>query len=112
MRKAMFAAALGAACAILGVASSRADVILGGQTWANTGTALSLDAVVPSGNQPRNIQCVICGDNQPQQAGDFGYTNFKNSGILSDAIFFSTNVSGGANPGVDTVGLPLSLIHI
>jgi len=85
---------------------ANAQVVLGGQTWTNTGTTLSLDAVVPGGNQPLNIQCVICGDNQPQQQADFGYTNFKNSGNLSDAIFFSTNVSGGANPGVDTVGLP------
>jgi len=102
MRKTLLAAALLAAFA----SPVSADVILGGQTWTNTGTALSLDAVVPSGNQPQNIQCVICGDNQPQQSSTFGYTNFKNSGNLSDAIFFSTNVSGGANPGVDTVGLP------
>ena len=85
-----------------------ADVILGGQLWTSTGTPLSLDPVVPSGNQPLNIQCVICGDHQPQQDATFGYTNFKNSGNLSDAIFFSTNVSGGANPGLDTVGTPYS----
>ena len=95
------------AAAMLGALASPAyaQVVLGGQTWTNTGTALSLDSVVPGGNQPRNIQCVICGDHQPQQATDFGYTNFKNSGNLSDAIFFSTNVSGGANPGLDTVGV-------
>lgn len=94
--------------AMLGALSAPAyaQVVLGGQTWTNTGTTLSLDATVPGGNQPLNIQCVICGDNQPQQALDFGYTNFKNSGNLSDAIFFSTNVTGGGNPGVDTVGLP------
>jgi len=106
MRNHILAAAIGAACAILGAASSRADVILGGQTWANTGTALSLSAVVPGGNQPRNIQCVICGDNQPQQAGDFGYTNFKNTGSADSLIYFSTNVSGGGNAGFDTVGTP------
>jgi hypothetical protein len=83
-----------------------ADVILGGQLWTNTGTALSLDAVVPSGNQPRNIVCVICGDNQPQQPLDFGYTNFKNSGNADSLIYFSTNVSKGGNAGFDTVGLP------
>ena len=106
MRNHILAAAIGAACAILGAASSRADVILGGQAWANTGTALSLSAVVPGGNQPRNIQCVICGDNQPQQAGDFGYTNFKNTGSADSLIYFSTNVSGGGNAGFDTVGTP------
>jgi len=82
-----------------------AQVVVGGQTWTGTGTTLTLSPTVPSGNQPLNIQCIICGDNQPQQAADFGYTNFKNSGNLSDAIFFSTNVPGGANPGVDTVGI-------
>jgi hypothetical protein len=35
---------------------------------------------------------------------DFGYTNFKNSGNLSSEIFFSTNVAGGGNPGINTVG--------
>jgi hypothetical protein len=102
MRKTLLAAALLAAFA----SPASADVVLGGQTWTNTGTTLTLQNVVPGGNQPQNIQCVICGDNQPQQSSTFGYTNFKNSGNLSDAIFFSTNVSGGANPGVDTVGLP------
>ena len=94
--------------AMLGALSAPAyaDILLGGQLWSNTGTTLTLNATVPGGNQPLNIQCIICGDNQPQQALDFGYTNFKNSGNLSDAIFFSTNVSGGGNPGVDTVGLP------
>jgi len=95
------------AAAMLGALSAPAyaQVVLGGQTWTNTGTTLSLDATVPGGNQPLNIQCVICGDNQPQQQADFGYTNFHNSGNLSDAIFFSTNVPGGADPGVDTVGV-------
>jgi hypothetical protein len=37
-----------------------------------------------------------------------GYTNFKNAGNLSDALFFSTNIQGGANPGLDTVGIPYS----
>jgi opacity protein-like surface antigen len=95
------------AAAMLGALSAPAyaQVVLGGQTWTNTGTTLTLQNVVPGGNQPLNIQCVICGDNQPQQQADFGYTNFHNSGNLSDAIFFSTNVPGGADPGVDTVGV-------
>jgi hypothetical protein len=98
---------LALAAILLGTLSApaNADVVLGGQTWTNTGTTLTLQNVVPGGNQPLNIQCVICGDNQPQQQADFGYTNFKNSGNLSDAIFFSTNVSGGGNPGLDTVGM-------
>lgn len=84
---------------------SRADVVLGGQNWTATGTLLTLQNVVPGGNQPLNVQCVICGDNQPQQSATFGYTDYHNSGNLANAAFFSTNVSGGANPGVDTVGI-------
>jgi len=102
MKKLLLAAAMFGALA----SPAYAQVVLGGQTWTNTGTTLSLDATVPGGNQPLNTPCVICGDNQPQQQADFGYTNYKNSGNISDIIFFSTNVSGGANPGLDTVGLP------
>ena len=102
MKKLFLAAAMFGALA----SPAYAQVVLGGQTWTNTGTTLSLDATVPGGNQPLNTPCVICGDNQPQQQADFGYTNYKNSGNISDIIFFSTNVSGGANPGLDTVGLP------
>ena len=80
-------------------------VTLGGQNWTGTGTVLTLTPVVPGGNQPQNIQCIICGDNQPQQAANFGYTNFKNNGSDSDLLFFSTNVAGGGNPGADTVGI-------
>ena len=39
-------------------------------------------------------------------ASDFGYTNFKNSGNLSDILYFSTNRSGGGDPGLDTLGIP------
>ena len=94
--------------AMLGALSApaSAQVTLGGQIWTNTGTTLSLDAVVPGGNQPRNIPCVICGDHQPQQQADFGYTNFKNTGSADNLIYFSTNVSGGGNAGFDVVGTP------
>jgi hypothetical protein len=104
MNRTIYAALLLASTA-LATMPAQADVTLGSQNWTATGNTLSLDAVVPGGNQPLNIQCIICGDNQPQQDATFGYTNFKNSGNLSDAIFFSTNVSGGANPGLNTVGI-------
>jgi hypothetical protein len=88
---------------------AQADVMLGGQNWSFAGVDnLTLTPVVPGGNQPQNIQCVICGDNQPQQQADFGYTNFHNNGGQSDIAYFSTNVSGGGNPGFDTVGLGYS----
>ena len=81
---------------------------LGGEVWTSTGTTLQLNPVVPDGNQPLNVVCIICGDNQPQQPLDFGYTNFKNTGNETDLIYFSTNVSRGGDPGFDTVGLPYS----
>jgi hypothetical protein len=104
MRKLLLACT---ALAALSVTPASADVVLGGQNWSFAGVDnLTLTPVVPGGNQPQNIQCIICGDHQPQQAADFGYTNFKNSGSLSDIVYFSTNVSGGGNPGADTLGLP------
>ena len=91
-------------CAL--AAPAMADVVLGGVTWTGAGSeTLTLSAAVPGGNQPLNIQCVICGDNQPQQSPTFGYTDFENQGNLTDALEFSTNVPGGGNPGLNTVGL-------
>jgi hypothetical protein len=85
---------------------AKADVVLGGQNWTFSGADnLTLSSVVPGGNQPQNVQCVICGDNQPQQQADFGYTNFHNNGGLSDIRYFSTNVAGGGDPGSNTVGI-------
>ena len=90
----------------LAVPASADFVTLGGVQWSTTGVDnLVLTPVVPGGNQPQNIQCVICGDNQPQQAADFGYTNFKNAGNQTSEIFFSSNILGGGNPGANTVGI-------
>jgi len=97
-----------ATAALLALATTQAsaDVILGGQTFTGDGTPLTLTAVVPSGNQPQNIQCVICGANQPQQSATFGYTDFQNQGSQTNLADFSTNVSGGGNPGNNTIGIP------
>jgi len=103
MRKHILAAAIGAACAILGAASSRADVILGGQTWTGNGTVLTIDPVVPGGNQPRNIPCLICGENQPQQLAGFGYNDFGNSGNQSTINAFSSGIVRDRLPD-DTIG--------
>jgi hypothetical protein len=104
MKKTILAALLLAGTALATV-PAQADVVLGGQNWSFNGVDnLTLTSVVPGGNQPQNIQCVICGANQPQQAGNFGYTNFQNNGGLNSALFFSTNVPGGGNPGQNTVG--------
>jgi hypothetical protein len=84
-------------------------IVLGGENWTFSGVDnLTLTPVVPGGNQPLNIQCVICGDHQPQQQADFGYTNFQNQGNAGNLTYFSTNVAGGGNPGFDTVGTPYS----
>jgi hypothetical protein len=102
MRKLLATTALVLAMA----APAQADVILGGQNWTFSGADnLTFQSVVPGGNQPQNIQCIICGENQPQQQANFGYTDFKNSGSLTGINMFSTNVSGGANPGDNVIGL-------
>jgi len=69
-----------------------ADVILGGQTWTGNGTVLDIAAVVPGGNQPRNIPCLICGENQPQQIAGFGYNDFGNSGNQTTINAFSSGI--------------------
>jgi len=100
-----------ATTALLGLlaATPANAVVLGGVDWNTDNTQiLQVTPVVPGGNQPTNVQCIICGDNQPQQQLDFGYTNFKNNGGLSDIAYFSTNVSKGGNPGFDTLGIPYS----
>lgn len=103
MRKlALMVIALASAMATLPASA----VTLGGQNWTGTGTTLVLTPTVPGGNQPQNIQCIICGDNQPQQQANFGYTNFQNNGGQANILEFSTNVSGGGNPGSDTIGIP------
>ena len=108
MRKLLLTAT--ALIASMAVTPASADTVrLGGIDWNTDNTQiLQVTPVVPGGNQPTNVQCIICGDNQPQQQLDFGYTNFKNSGNLSDIIYFSTNVSKGGDPGTDTLGIPYS----
>lgn len=95
-----------AAIAVLALASgAKADILLGGQNWSFNGVdTLQLTPVVPGGNQPQNVQCIICGENQPQQSSTFGYTDYHNAGNQSSEVYFSTNVSGGANPGTNTIG--------
>jgi len=85
---------------------AQADVVLGGQSWSFGGADnLTLTAVVPGGNQPQNIQCIICGENQHQQSPTFGYHDFQNAGNQTTEAYFSTNVAGGANPGSNTIGI-------
>jgi len=84
-------------------APASADVVLGGQTWTGNGTILTLAPVVPGGNQPQNIPCLICGENQPQQMAGFGYNDFGNSGNQSTINAFSSGIVRDRLPD-DTIG--------
>jgi hypothetical protein len=106
MRKVLLAATAMAWALAMTTLPAKADIVLGGQNWSFNGLdTLTLTPVVPGGNQPLNVQCIICGDNQPQQSPTFGYTNFKNAGNQSSEVYFSSNILGGGNPGSDTVGI-------
>ena len=97
MKKIVLAAT---ALLVLGGAA-RADVVLGGQTWTGTGTTLTLNAVVPGGNQPNNAPCIICGANQPGQPTGFGYNDFGNGGNVTAITAFSDQGAGGRNTLAD-----------
>jgi hypothetical protein len=81
--------------------AARADVLLGGQNWTGTGTALTLAPVVPGGNQPQNAPCIICGANQPQQEAGFGYNDYSNQGNQTSMTSFSDQGNGGRNTLAD-----------
>jgi hypothetical protein len=89
MRTLMVTAAL---LGLLAVSPAKADLVAGGLTFTGNGTLLSLDPVVPGGNQPRNIACIICGENQPQQPTGFGYNDFGNAGNQSTINAFSSGI--------------------
>jgi hypothetical protein len=97
MRRLALAVAVAAAFAL----PAQADVILGGQTWTGTGTALSLTPTVPGGNQPQNAPCLICGANQPGQEAGFGYNDYQNGGNLTNVTAFSDQGNGGRNTLLD-----------
>jgi hypothetical protein len=86
MRKLLLScAALMALCG-----AAKADLVAGGTTFTGTGSVLTLENIVPGGNQPRNIACIICGDNQPQQPAGFGYNDFSNAGNITTINAFSS----------------------
>jgi hypothetical protein len=56
MKRLLLAASMLTALAL----PAQADVVLGGQTWSFNGVdTLTLTPVVPGGNQPQNVQCII-----------------------------------------------------
>ncbi len=86
------------AIALAGPAMADTFVTFGGVQWNTTNSGnLSLNAVVPGGNQPQNAPCVICGANQPQQPANFGYNDFQNGGNLSAVSAFSDQGNGARN---------------
>jgi len=73
------------------------------QTNSNTAT-LTVSGPVPEGNQPQNIQCIICGTHQPQQDLTFGYNNYKQGGNISTFATSSTSELGGVQLDNNTLG--------
>ena len=80
MKKLALAAVLLAGTAFASL-PAQADVTLGGLNWTFNGVdTLTLTDAIPTGNQVKNLPCVICGENQPQQPTGFGYNDFGNTG--------------------------------
>ena len=104
MKKLCLAAALLACTAITPV---KADTIGGFSTTVNTST-LTLVTTPPPGNQPQNIQCLICGTNQPQQDPLFGYNNYQQTGNETAFKEFSDATPGGTQLAQDTLGTAYS----
>lgn len=80
-------------------------VTLGGQVWTIGGTVLQLGES-PGGGQTTNVPCIICGANQPNQtnvAAGFGYTDFGNTGNLSNIAYFSSGILRDLVLGQDTI---------
>jgi hypothetical protein len=100
MRKYLLATA--AVLALAAPAKADTFITLGGVSWNTTNAGnLTLDNVVPGGNQPQNAPCVICGANQPQQPAGFGYNDYSNAGNLSAISAFSDQGNGGRNTLAD-----------
>jgi hypothetical protein len=97
----MFRKLLLGATALLALSAApagAATIDIAGTNWnIDTATALQLNLFqVPPGNQPKNNPCLICGDNQPQQPGGFGYNDFHNNGGTNEYRMFSTATIGGS----------------
>jgi hypothetical protein len=104
MRKLLLATT--ALIALSGVAKADTFVTLGGVDWNTTNSGnVTLNAVVPGGNQPQNAPCLICGANQPQQPAGFGYNDYSNAGNTVSITGFSAQGNGGRNTLADNTFL-------
>jgi hypothetical protein len=97
------------AMALALAAPAKADIVrtLGGLDWtiADGGTLLTLGGQ-PSGNQPLNNPCIICGANQPNQTNTllgFGYTDYGNQGNQTSETYFSSGILRDVLLGTDTI---------
>ena len=88
--------------ALSSAASADTFVTLGNTQWNTTNSGnVTLQNIVPAGNQPTNAPCLICGENQPHQPTGFGYNDFSNSGNLTTIEAFSDQGNGGRNTLAD-----------
>jgi hypothetical protein len=67
-----------------------------GVSYSTNGSTdnLTLEAVIPSGNEPLNNPCLICGSNQPQQPGGFGFNDYTQNGFTGNFTEFSSGTVG------------------
>jgi hypothetical protein len=81
---------------------------LGGQNWTTDGAVILGLGGVPSGNQPQNNPCIICGANQPNQTNtalNFGYTDYGNQGNQTSETYFSSGILRDTVLGSDTISV-------
>lgn len=102
---------VGIVFALLAAMPAMADTIDLFTTNANT-TNLTLVSVPPPGNQPQNIQCIICGTNQPQQDPTFGYNNYQQGGNITEFKAFSDATPGGVQLNNDVQGTSYSRLFL
>ena len=89
--------------ALLALAAPAAAQTIGQFSTTSSTSSLTLESVVPGGNQPLNHPCLICGTSQPQQPALFGYNNFDATGNVDTYVMFSTATVGGSL-GQDVLG--------
>jgi hypothetical protein len=94
MKRLTLAAVLLAGTAFASLPANAATFDFGGTLWTsnNDTSQLTVAGPIPAGNQPLNIQCIICGTQQPQQDGLFGYNNYKQGGNIT--TFSASSTSG------------------
>jgi hypothetical protein len=117
MYRSIYAAAAMLACAAFTTLPANAVILgfdeNGPRDWSfGSADVLTLSEAVPTGNQVKNLPCLICGENQPQQPTGFGYNQFGNTGNESTVSFFSTAVvpSGpGSGLAIDQIGTGYTL---